>query len=70
MLEPDDPPICECRYDEARDEMDRDDCPFHCGFAPREADNSPGELGAIATAPDNIARKKSDVVRTTDMAAA
>jgi len=29
MLEPEDPPICECRYDEARDEMDRDDCPFH-----------------------------------------
>jgi len=28
MLEPEDPPICECRYDEARDEMDRDDCRF------------------------------------------
>ena len=22
--------VCECRYDEARDEMDREDCPFHC----------------------------------------
>jgi hypothetical protein len=30
MLVPEDPPICECRYDETRDEMDRDDCPFHC----------------------------------------
>jgi hypothetical protein len=28
--EPPLPPICECKYDEARDEMDRDDCPFHC----------------------------------------
>ncbi len=30
MLEPEEEPICECRYDAARDEMDRDDCPFHC----------------------------------------
>jgi hypothetical protein len=28
--EPDWPAFCECRYDEARDEMDREDCPFHC----------------------------------------
>jgi hypothetical protein len=30
MLEPEEEPICECRYDEARDAMDREDCPFHC----------------------------------------
>ena len=30
MLEPEDPPVCECKYDEARDVMDREDCPFHC----------------------------------------
>ena len=30
MLLPEEEPICECRYDEARDAMDRDDCPFHC----------------------------------------
>jgi hypothetical protein len=29
MMEPEGPPICECKYDEARDEMDREDCPFH-----------------------------------------
>jgi len=30
MLEPEEEPRCECRYDEARDVMDREDCPFHC----------------------------------------
>ena len=30
MLEPEEDPICECRYDEARDAMDREDCSFHC----------------------------------------
>ena len=30
FLEPEWPACCECKYDEARDEMDRDDCPFHC----------------------------------------
>jgi len=29
MLEPEERPVCECRYDEARDMMDREDCPFH-----------------------------------------
>ena len=29
MIEPDDPLVCDCRYDNARDEMDREDCPFH-----------------------------------------
>ena len=37
MLLPDDPPICECRYDETRDEMDRDDCPLHCNLDSAEA---------------------------------
>ena len=23
------PAYCECKYDEAQDEMDREDCPFH-----------------------------------------
>jgi len=32
FLEPDWPAYCECRYDETRDEMDREDCPFHCGL--------------------------------------
>jgi hypothetical protein len=28
--EPEWPIVCECKYDEARDLMDRDDCAFHC----------------------------------------
>jgi hypothetical protein len=28
--EPEWPAACECKYDEARDKMDREDCPFHC----------------------------------------
>jgi hypothetical protein len=27
---PEEEPICECKYDEGHDRMDRDDCPFHC----------------------------------------
>jgi hypothetical protein len=30
LREPEWPAVCECRYDESRDEMDREDCPFHC----------------------------------------
>ncbi|MGD1094714.1 MAG: hypothetical protein ABSB35_22315 [Bryobacteraceae bacterium] len=37
LEEPEEPPICECKYDEARDEMDREDCPFHCDLADSDA---------------------------------
>jgi hypothetical protein len=30
MQEPEWPPVCECRYDEVHDRMDREDCCFHC----------------------------------------
>jgi hypothetical protein len=33
LREPEEPTICECKYDEIRDRMDRDDCPFHCDLA-------------------------------------
>jgi hypothetical protein len=29
FCEPEWPAVCECKYNEARDEMDREDCPFH-----------------------------------------
>jgi len=29
MQEPDWPPVCECKYDEASDQMDGDDCLIH-----------------------------------------
>lgn len=32
MLEPEEEPCCECWYDETRDRMDREDCPFHWGL--------------------------------------
>jgi hypothetical protein len=28
--EPEWPPVCECQYDEVRDEMDRGNCEIHC----------------------------------------
>jgi hypothetical protein len=30
MREPEWPLACECKYDEVRDRMDRDDCLLHC----------------------------------------
>jgi hypothetical protein len=30
---PEEDPVCECRYDEIRDRMGREDCPFHCNIA-------------------------------------
>jgi hypothetical protein len=35
--EPDWPAVCECKYDEANDEMDREDCPFHCHLVENSA---------------------------------
>jgi hypothetical protein len=26
---PEEDPVCECKYDEVHDRMDREDCPFH-----------------------------------------
>jgi hypothetical protein len=31
MREPEEPTMCDCKYNEARDEMDREDCPLHFG---------------------------------------
>ena len=41
FLEPEWPAYCECRYDEARDEMDREDCPFHCNMESKVAEEVP-----------------------------
>jgi hypothetical protein len=30
---PEEEPVCECKYDEAHDRMDREDCPFHYDMA-------------------------------------
>jgi hypothetical protein len=41
--EPDWPPVCDCRYDEVRDEMDRGNCAIHCRMeeVPRLAEEYP-----------------------------
>ena len=45
MLEPEWPQVCECKYDEVRDRMDREDCPFHCDMVddPEPAEVLPAE---------------------------
>jgi hypothetical protein len=55
LLEPEWPAVCECKYDEARDEMDREDCPFHCNQVDHSAEEETRTL----------ARKKS--ARTGDV---
>ena len=30
---PEEDPVCECKYDEIHDRMDREDCAFHCDMA-------------------------------------
>ena len=34
--EPEDPAVCECKYDANHDRMDRDDCPYHCDLLEEE----------------------------------
>ena len=36
--EPEEPAICECKYDDIRDRMDREDCPFHCDLVDEAAE--------------------------------
>ena len=43
--EPEWPAVCECKYDEPRDEMDREDCPFHSSLV----DNVAGQGGKTET---------------------
>ena len=43
--EPEWPAVCECKYDEIRDEMDREDCSFHCDVT----DDSAEEEALFAT---------------------
>jgi hypothetical protein len=33
---PEEDPVCECRYDEIHDRMDREACPFHCDIVDDE----------------------------------
>src|SRR5947207_1002577 len=57
MLEPEETPVCECRYDEARDMMDREDCPFHRDLVDETDALEVSELGKRCTK----VRKKATV---------
>ena len=41
MQEPEWEPVCECRYDEVHDRMDREDCFFHCDMEEEVASQEP-----------------------------
>ena len=60
LREPEWPPVCECKYEEARDEMDREDCPFHCHFS--EAPQADSER--------QIEKRKGPVIAEADTASA
>ena len=54
MLEPEEEPICECRYDAARDVMDREDCPFHCDLVD---DGGDAEVSVERKRPEMLAEE-------------
>jgi len=41
MREPEWPPVCECKYDEVNDTVDREDCLLHCDM---QDDPEPAEV--------------------------
>ena len=55
FVEPEWPAVCECKYDERRDEMDREDCPFHFDLVDDRADEE------AQTAPRKMAGRQGDV---------
>ena len=59
--EPEWRPVCQCQYDEARDEMFRGDCPLH-------AETASEELSSIAGIPERkppkrLIRRHSEIAR-------
>ena len=68
MIEPEELPVCECWYDEARDVMDRDDCPFHCDLPP-DTPAVAEELDDLE-APPPVKRKEPATAGDVDEAAA
>jgi hypothetical protein len=63
LEEPEQPSICECKYDQTRDEMDREDCRFHCDLDDSDvvADVPQEEAPPIQRKkPDSIAAKRRE----------
>ena len=65
---PEEDPICECRWDEARQRMDREDCAFHANLPddPEDVDgmeDRPAELPVTElreTSIDNFEKRSDD----------
>jgi len=55
--EPEEPCVCECKYDALRDRMDRDDCPFHCDLVDASAEV---EVRAAKSQSSNVGVKKDE----------
>ena len=51
---PEEDPVCECKYDEAHDWMDKEDCAFHCDML--EDSSSANVLPAERKPPVSILR--------------
>ena len=57
---PEEDPVCECKYDKVHDQMDREDCPFHCEMAD---DPEPArEFSVERKPPASVARVSTRVV--------
>ena len=58
MQEPEWPPVCECKYDEIRDKVDREDCPLHSST--EEKLSAPAEDRMKIKKPGIIAKRKEE----------
>jgi len=54
--EPEEPAVCECKYDDIGDRMDCEDCPFHCDLV-----EDPPEIEVLSPQ-----RKRPTVVANAD----
>ena len=58
---PEEEPICECRWDEIRQRMDRDDCHFHFDVPEEPVEVSEAEIEeAVSRQVDSADRRNND----------
>ncbi len=60
MREPEWPLVCECKYDEVHDRMDREDCCLHCDM--EEEVSEPQRRRIALKKPATIARRDEENV--------
>ena len=58
MQEPEWPPVCECKYDEVHDTVDREDCLLHCHM--EEEVVPPSENRTTLKKPATIAKRNEE----------